>query len=72
MTDLAPKAIPDSPRRMGRLPLEENASDTKPTPIRFGKDLLARIDGARGSKPRAAFVRDLVVEGLDREEKEKR
>lgn len=68
MTGLAEKTIPDSPRRMGRLPLEEKAEDTKPTPIRFGKDLLARIDAARGTEARAKFIRTAVEEKLATQE----
>jgi len=52
---------------MGRHPLGDKAEDTKPTPVRIDAALRARIDAARGAQPVAAFIRDAVVEKLDRE-----
>ena len=67
MASLAKKATSDSPRRMGRLPLGESADDTKATPVRIDAALRGRIDAARGKQPVAAYIRDAVVEKLDRE-----
>jgi hypothetical protein len=66
MTGLAEKAASVSPRRMGRNPLEESASDTKPVPVRIGPDLRARIDEARGATPVAKFIREAVERELER------
>jgi hypothetical protein len=58
----------------GKGPRPRYPSDSKPNeesgtphvPLRLTRDLLAEIDAARGETPRMRFIRDAIVEYLDK------
>lgn len=52
---------------MGRKPLGGEGEKTLMKPMRWAPALLARVDAARGDRDRSDWVREAVVEKLDRE-----
>lgn len=52
---------------MGRKPLGGTGEKTVMVPMRWAPALLSRIDGATGGKDRSVFVRQAVLEKLERE-----
>jgi hypothetical protein len=65
MQPLAEKAVADSPRRMGRPPL-----NVKATTVRLQADTIARIEAQVGPNRVAAFIREAVERELQRLEGE--
>jgi len=66
MTCLAEKDTARIPPAMGRKPLGGAGTKTLLVPLKWSEQTLARIDAARGSQDRSAFIRQAVEEKLSR------
>jgi len=66
MEHLTDKAISPTPPRMGRPPLNVEA-----TTVRLPRDVLKRIDALAGPNRRAQFIREAVETELAKREKAK-
>ena len=64
MQVLENKPIADSPPKMGRPPL-----GVKPTTVRLPVETIDRIEAVAGKQKVAGFIREAVVEKLERSEK---
>lgn len=66
MTEIS---ISDRSQPVGRPPIKRDVK-TKPLLVRMSEDVHERIEKRVGKKRMAAFVRDAIVEKLDREANE--
>lgn len=65
--ELAQEILAATAPPMGRKPLGGEGEKTLMKPMRWASSLLARVDAARGDRDRSDWVREAVVEKLDRE-----